>query len=123
VAKFEKSTMKCVPDARLPLLRLILMLLVVVSIVFQALANTFKVPIYWRVLTDIEFWATISALLALYYAHRASSVSSDQVIDRTNDLMKKKDALIWNEIAISLNVACSVVYFIFMPIIYGSSKF
>lgn len=120
-AKFEKSSLKCIPDERLPLLRFILIALVGVSIGLQAYANTFKEPIYKRVLTDIEFYASILAFVGLIQAHQASKVSSDKKIDRTNDLRKKKRALIINEMAISLNIACSLIYFIFMPIVYGTS--
>ena len=37
--------------------------------------------------------------------------------------MKKKRALITNEIAISTNIAVSLIYFVFIPIVYGSSEF
>lgn len=40
-----------------------------------------------------------------------------------NDLNKKKTALILNEIAIMLNLACALGFYIFMPIIYGSKSF
>jgi hypothetical protein len=74
-------------------------------------------------LTDLEFYATFFAILGLLLAHRASKVPSDQEILRTVDLKKKKNALIVNEIAIFLNVMCSLMYFVFQPIVQGSKGF
>jgi len=50
-------------------------------------------------------------------------VPSDADITRTVDLMKKKNALILNEIAIFLNIMCSMMYFVFQPIVNGSKDF
>ena len=122
-ASFEKSTMACVQDEKLPLVRFILAGLVAVSIILQAVSNPYGSPIYYRVLTDLEFYATILAIAALLQAHKASEVKADCELTRTNDLNKKKNALILNEIAIMLNIACSLGYFIFMPIIYGAKTF
>jgi hypothetical protein len=94
--------------------------LVSVAIILQAFSNPYDGTIYMRVLTDLEFWATIFALVGLILAERASSVDSDKEITEVNDVKKKKDALIINEVAITLNFACCLLYFVFMPIVYGS---
>eukprot|EP00347_Sterkiella_histriomuscorum_P006953 403350807 len=122
-AHFEKSTMSCIADDKLPIVRFVLAGFVGVSFLLQAISNPSGNPIYLRVLSDLEFYATIFAIAGLLLAHKASAVKADSDLSRTADLNKKKQALIVNEIAIMLNIACSLGYFIFMPIIYGAKSF
>ena len=122
-AHFEKSTIAKIPDQHLPIIRIILAVIVFICMILQFLANPTKTAFYYRLLTDVELYATFFAILGLILAHRASKVPSDQEITRTVDLMKKKNALIVNEIAIFLNIMCSLVYFVFQPIVNGSKAF
>lgn len=122
-AHFEKSSIKSIPDNHLPIVRFVLAGFVAVSIVLQALSNPSGAKIYWRVLTDLEFYATFFAIAGLLMAHRASKIPANADINSTSDLNKKKHALIVNEIAITLNVACSLIYFVFLPIVYGAKTF
>jgi hypothetical protein len=64
-AHFEKSTIKCIPDSKLPLVRFILGFFVCIAIGLQAYSNPSGKPIYLRVLTDLEFYSTIFAVLGL----------------------------------------------------------
>lgn len=74
-SSFEKSTMECVPDNRLPLVRFLLAGFVTIAFALQAVSNPSGNPIYFRVFTDLEFYATIFAIAALLRAHHAAQVS------------------------------------------------
>jgi uncharacterized membrane protein len=76
-----------------------------------------------RIFTDIELYALFFSCLGLLLAHRASKIPQDAFVDSTKNLWKKKNALIVNEIAMSLNFAVCLLYFVFLPIVYGSRAF
>ncbi|CDW90522.1 UNKNOWN [Stylonychia lemnae] len=122
-AHFEKSSIAKIPDHHLPIIRIVLAVIVFFCMILQGLSNPSGTAIYKRLFTDLEFYATFFAILGLLMAHRASKVPSDKEIVRTVDLMKKKNALIVNSIAIFLNIFCSLIYFVFQPIVYGARDF
>lgn len=122
-AHFEKSSMECIPDRRLPILRLILGIAALITFITSIIFDPYEGMILTRLVTDIELYALFFAVLSFIFAHNAARVNSDQQIDKTSDLKKKKNALIINEIAISLNVSVCLIYFVYLPIVYGSRAF
>lgn len=127
-AHFELSTNSCVPASRLSLLRLVLGFFITLSLVVQIVFNTTdpslpQPSLAVRLLCDLEIYALVFGVLAFILAERAARINTDGVLDKTSDLKKKKNALIVNEIAISLNLAVFMIYFVFLPIVYGARAF
>ena len=121
-AKFDKSAVSCIKDQHLNWYRLGLLPLALASIVFVYFGNN-TTAIYIRLICDLDLQATLFALLAVILSLNASKVDSDIKIQFVGSLLRKKRALIANEIAISMNIAVSLIYFVFIPIVYGASEF
>ena len=122
-AYFEKSSVSCISDKRLPLVRLILGIMVTLAFIDLILFDPYDGKIWIRLMCDLELYAGFFAILAIILAHRASAVTGDTQINSVGELKKKKRALIINEIAISLNFAVFLLYFVFLPIVYGYEAF
>lgn len=73
----------------------------------------------YSLLGDIEIYTTTSVLAALFFSYRASFVEN---FDRPTgpEIRKTRLALIWNSIAITINIVVILTYFIFIPITKAS---
>lgn len=60
---------------------------------------------------ELEYYAFYFALISFLYIERLSSV--------TKTTHRRKKAMIITEVAVSLNLACFLMFFIFNPIIFG----
>ena len=64
---------------------------------------------------DLEIYTTSSAVLALLYSHYASIIENN-LKPTGPEINKKRLAIIWNSIGITINIAVFLIYFVFIPI-------
>jgi len=70
---FEQSNYpEKIPNLRVPLFRLGLLTTVLVSLLFQYLSETGFTSFLANLFTDLEYYAIISAILALWTSHKSS---------------------------------------------------
>lgn len=118
VGQFEKSQYPdTISDEKLFRLRLVLVLMLILSFVFQGIhLNT---QILYSLATDIGLFTSWSGILAIWFSHKATT--ADNLFQPSGpEIRDKRHALIWNSITITINIMVVVVYFIFIPITLAS---
>jgi len=70
------------------------------------------------IITDLELYTTSSCLIALYFSHYAAKVPEEGPTGK--EIITKKNAVIWNSIAITVNLMGLSIFFIFIPITLAS---
>jgi Kef-type K+ transport system membrane component KefB len=85
--------------------------------VFQLMSDNVDLPL--SLITDIELYTTSSCLVALFYSHYAAQVPHYKT-PTAKDILTKRNAVIWNSIAITINLVVLITYFIFIPITQAS---
>lgn len=106
-----------ISDNNLKYYRLGFFITVLFAFLFQLLEPNVSIP--YSLLGDLEIYTTTSALAALFLSYRASFVEN---FDRPSgpEIRKTRLALIWNSIAITINIVVMLIYFVFIPITKGS---
>ena len=97
--------------------RVICFFIILVAFVLQLLSKNVSLPL--SLITDIELYTTSSCLVALFYSHYAAKVPHDKT-PSAKDIVTKRNAVIWNSIAITINLVVLITFFIFIPITMAS---
>lgn len=108
LALFEKSCTHRVSDSGLQKWRIGFIILTCISVVFMGYDCQWSIP---DMLGELEYYAFYFALAAFLYIERLNHV--------VKSTERRKKAMIIMEVAVSLNIACFLMFFIFNPIIFG----
>lgn len=117
-ADFGKSQYpQKISDGNLKYYRLGFFVTVLLAFLFQLLEPTVSIP--YSLLGDIEIYTTTSALAAIYFSNKASGVKNSEK-PTGPEIRNTRNALIWNSIAITINIVVLLMYFVFIPITKAS---
>jgi hypothetical protein len=114
VANFDLSAIPHrIPDAKIKYLRLGLLCVVLASFVMHLVSQ--KLAFLQSIFTSLEDYASFACVLALYLSHKATAIKN-RAEPSGKEIVNKRQALIWNEIAITLNVLVVSLFFVLIPI-------